>query len=118
MTDSYDVDPQEAPLPQRVAALKIRRMTDPPGMHVTGEVVLTTHDAWEHALEDLVAGDGDVHLDLSSVTFVDVAGASAVAVAAQHLGTGRRMVLQRPPRALRRALEMFWPDLSVIEVTR
>ncbi|MET7370286.1 STAS domain-containing protein [Streptomyces sp. NPDC005566] len=98
--------------------MEIRPLTDPPGVHAAGEVTLATRAAWEHALESLVGGSGDVYLDLSCVTFVDVAGASAVAVAAQRLGVGRRMVLKAPPSPLRRALELFWPGLSAIEVTK
>ncbi|MFF4229337.1 STAS domain-containing protein [Streptomyces sp. ISL-1] len=86
-------------------------------MHAAGEITLTTRTEWERALEGMVDGGGDVYLDMSGVTFVDVAGASAVAVAAQHLGSGRRMVLKGPPPALLRALEMFWPGLAAIEVT-
>lgn len=86
-------------------------------MHAAGEITLTTRTAWERALEGMAVGGGDVYLDLSAVTFIDVAGASAVAVAAQQLGSGRRMVLKGPPPALLRALEMFWPGLAAIEVT-
>lgn len=86
-------------------------------MHAAGEITLTTRTAWKRALEGMAVGGGDVYLDLSAVTFIDVAGASAVAVAAQQLGSGRRMVLIGPPPALLRALEMFWPGLAAIEVT-
>lgn len=118
MDDSHGGDSLAASSQPRTAALEIRSLTDPPGVHASGEVTLTTRAAWEHALEGLVGGSGDVYLDLSCVTFVDVAGASAVAVAAQQLGIGRRMVLKAPPRPLRRALELFWADLSAIEVTK
>ncbi|MGC5345464.1 STAS domain-containing protein [Streptomyces sp. DT171] len=117
MDDSHGADPFTASAPPRAAVLELRSLTDPPGVRAAGEVTLTTRAAWEHALESLVGGSGDVYLDLSSLSFVDVAGASAVAVAAQQLGTGRSMVLKAPPRPLRRALELFWPDLSAIEVT-
>ncbi|WP_432991294.1 STAS domain-containing protein [Streptomyces sp. CA-135486] len=103
-------------MPHRLAELAICPLTDRPGVHAAGEITLTTRTAWERALESLVGGGGDVHLDMSAVTFVDVAGASAVAVAAQQLGSGRRMVLEGPPPTLRRALEMFWPGLAAIEV--
>ncbi|MFF3327048.1 STAS domain-containing protein [Streptomyces sp. NPDC002889] len=97
--------------------MEICPLADRAGVVAAGEVTLTTRTEWERALEDLVGGPGDVHLDLSAVTFVDVAGSSTVAVTAQRLGTGRRMFVNEPPPALRRALEMFWPDLAAIEVT-
>jgi anti-anti-sigma factor len=88
------------------------------GLRVAGEVGLATHAVWERALEQAMREDGDVYyLELSAVTFVDVAGVGALAAAAQELGDGRRMVLHRPPPALRRVLDMFWPDLSSIEVS-
>ncbi|MDL5201429.1 STAS domain-containing protein [Streptomyces sp. ALI-76-A] len=88
------------------------------GLRVAGEVGLTTHEVWRRALDQAVREDGDVYyLELSAVTFVDVAGAGALATAAQRLGDGRRMVLHQPPPGLRRVLDMFWPDLSSIEVS-
>ncbi|MEU9011833.1 STAS domain-containing protein [Streptomyces sp. NPDC048479] len=117
MDASRGADPPAPSLPRRLAALEICPLTDRSGVHAAGEITLTTRTAWERTLEDLVGGGGDdVHLDLSAVTFVDVAGASAVAFAAQQLGSGRRMVLTGPPPGLRRALEMFWPGLVAIEV--
>ncbi|MEV0633885.1 STAS domain-containing protein [Streptomyces sp. NPDC050619] len=98
--------------------LKVSPLAEPKGLRVAGEVGLATHAVWERALEQAVREDRDVYyLELSSVTFVDVAGAGALAVAAQRLGDGRRMVLHQPPPALRRVLEMFWPDLPSIEVS-
>ncbi|PZT69556.1 hypothetical protein DN402_23805 [Streptomyces sp. SW4] len=62
--------------------------------------------------------DEDVYyLELSAVTFVDVAGAGELAIAAQRLPDGHRFVLHRPPPTLRRALDMFWPGLPAIEVS-
>ncbi|WP_345621322.1 STAS domain-containing protein [Streptomyces ziwulingensis] len=83
---------------------------------MAGEVGLSTLPAWRQALEQVVREDEDVYLELSSVTFVDVAGAGALADAAGRLTEGRRLVLHRPPAALRRVLEMLWPDLTEIEV--
>ncbi|WP_159532472.1 STAS domain-containing protein [Streptomyces sp. Tu 3180] len=88
------------------------------GVRAAGEVGLATHTIWERALEQAVReGEGLYYLELSEVTFVDVAGAGALAAAAQRLGDGRRFVVRRPPQALRRVLEIFWPDLSTIEVS-
>ncbi|MDH6627212.1 anti-anti-sigma regulatory factor [Streptomyces sp. LBL] len=99
-------------------ALTVSPLATRNGLRVAGEVGLATHQVWERALERAVREDGDVyHLELSAVTFVDVAGAGALAAAAQELGDGRRMVLDHPPQALRRVLAMLWPDLSAIEVS-
>ncbi|MGW0816021.1 STAS domain-containing protein [Streptomyces viridiviolaceus] len=93
------------------------------GVRAAGEVGLSTHATWQRALEQAVRegadGEGEdvYHLELSAVTFVDVAGADVLVSAAQRLPDGRRLVLDRPPPTLRRVLEMFWPDLSTIEVS-
>ncbi|MFD3502616.1 STAS domain-containing protein [Streptomyces sp. NPDC058676] len=101
-----------------VPELTVSPLAERSGLRVAGEVGLATHEAWRSVLEQAVREDEDVYyLELSSVTFVDVAGAGALAAAAQQLGEGRRIVLDQPPHTLRRVLEMFWPDLSAIEVS-
>jgi anti-anti-sigma regulatory factor len=88
------------------------------GVRAAGEVGLATHGIWERALHGIVRdGEGVCHLELSAVTFVDVAGAGVLVAAARRLPGDRRMVLHRPPPALRRTLELFWPDLPAIEVS-
>jgi anti-anti-sigma factor len=90
---------------------------DRPGWQASGEISLITRPAWEQTLQQLALSDEEAcHLELSAVTFMDVAGVSALAVAAQGLPQGRRIVLEEPPAALRRVLEMFWPDLPAVEV--
>ncbi|WP_371671740.1 STAS domain-containing protein [Streptomyces sp. NBC_00289] len=99
-------------------ALSVSPLTGRSGLRVAGEVGLATQVIWERALERAVREDEDVyHLELSAVTFVDVAGAGALAAAAQRLEDGRRIVLNRPPATLQRVLEMFWPELAAIEVS-
>lgn len=84
---------------------------------MAGELTVATRPAWEQTLEQLALRNENVcHLEMSAVTFVDVAATSALAVAAQELPTGRRIVVERPPASLRRLLDLFWPELSAIEV--
>ncbi len=105
-----------APVPP-VSALLLHPLSDRAGWRAVGEITAATCPAWERTLGQLPLREEFVcHLELSAVTFVDVAGASALAMAAQDLSTGRRIVVERPPTTLPRLLEMFWPDLSVIEV--
>ena len=98
------------PLPDRAA-----------GWRAVGEITSATCPAWEQTLQHLtrtMAERTEIvgHLEMSAVTFVDVAGASVLAVAAQDLSVERRIVIERPPATLPRLLDMFWPDLPVIEV--
>ncbi|MFF8937557.1 STAS domain-containing protein [Streptomyces paradoxus] len=88
------------------------------GVRAAGEVGLTTRAIWEGVLEQAVREDDDVYyLELSGVTFVDVAGAGALAAAAGQLRDGRRFVVRRPPPVLRRTLDLLWPGQEGIEVS-
>ncbi|WP_030374216.1 STAS domain-containing protein [Streptomyces rimosus] len=99
------------------ALLTVCPLPDRPGVRAAGEITLSTRTTWEAALERLAGHGHEVfHVELSAVTFVDVAGASVLAVTAQNLGAGRRIVVDRPPVTLRRLLELFWPGLPALEV--
>ncbi|MEU4212492.1 STAS domain-containing protein [Streptomyces sp. NPDC026206] len=99
------------------AALDVRLLVERPGLRLSGEVSLNTHRTWEGALESLPGMGGAPCLELAAVTFVDVAGAAALALTAQRLESGRRIIVDRPPPSLRRTLEAFWSGLAAIEVT-
>nr|WP_128376565.1 STAS domain-containing protein [Streptomyces cavernae] len=97
--------------------LRLQSLIDRPGLRAAGEISSRTRPAWQQALRELAGGpDVTCHLELSAITFVDVAGVTDLAHAAQTLAEGRRIVLDRPPPELRRVLEMFWPGLPTIEV--
>lgn len=88
------------------------------GLRAAGEVSLATRAIWERALDQAVREGEDVYyLELSAVTFVDVAGVGVLAEAARRLEPGRRIVLRRPPSTLHRIMDMFWPGLPGIEVS-
>ncbi|WP_258054953.1 STAS domain-containing protein [Streptomyces sp. Ru71] len=88
------------------------------GLRAMGEISLGTRGEWERALEGVLCEDEDeYYLELSAVTFVDVAGVGALAAAAQRLPDGRRIVLHRPPAVVRRVLDMLWPGIAAIEVS-
>ncbi|UIX33276.1 STAS domain-containing protein [Streptomyces sp. GQFP] len=111
--------PEPEPAPAE-SALLLCPLPDRAGWRAVGEVTSATCPAWEQALGQSTLRTEIVwHLEMSAVTFVDVAGVSALAMTAQDLPdlpAGRRIVVERPPATLRRLLEMFWPELSVIEV--
>jgi ABC-type transporter Mla MlaB component len=99
------------------AVLRVSPLTDRAGWRAAGEISHPTHATWVRVLDRLADQDEDVcHLELSAVTFVDVAGASALVMTVRRLPTERRVVLHQPPPTLCRLLDLFWPDLSVIEV--
>ncbi|WP_338778498.1 STAS domain-containing protein [Streptomyces sp. DG1A-41] len=101
-----------------VPGLAVFPLSGRQGVRAAGEVVLTTRAIWEGILEQAVREDEDVYyLELSDVTFVDVAGVDALAAAAGQLGDGLRFVVRQPPPALRRTLDLLWPDHAGIEVS-
>ncbi|MGW0609945.1 STAS domain-containing protein [Streptomyces sp. NPDC002788] len=100
-----------------VTGLAVFPLAGRQGVRAAGEVGLTTRAIWEGVLAEAVREGEDVYyLELSDVTFVDVAGAGALAAAAGQLRGGRRFVVRRPPAALRRTLDLLWPDQEGIEV--
>ncbi|MEU9465659.1 STAS domain-containing protein [Streptomyces avermitilis] len=104
-------------LQHTAADLQVFPLPDRPGVRAAGEVTLTTLTEWERALDQLVRRrEGALYVELSAVTFIDVAGASALALAAQRLPADQHIHLDRPPLGLRRMFELFWPDLLTIEM--
>ncbi|WP_170109995.1 STAS domain-containing protein [Streptomyces phaeoluteigriseus] len=116
MDASHGVD-RPVPAPTHDGAvLEIRPLPGLPGIRAAGEINVSTRSSWEQALRHLASAHTDVSfVELSDLMFIDVGGATALAVTAQQLGNGR-IVVDRPPRELERILDMFWPGLSTIEV--
>jgi anti-anti-sigma regulatory factor len=92
-------------------------MTGQVGAHLHGDVDLATVPVLEAALDKLVAGNGDVHLGLAGLHFVDLSGASVLVAAATQLGPDRRLVLHDPPARLSQLLDGFWDGIARIRVT-
>ncbi|MEI5522807.1 hypothetical protein WB401_06390 [Streptomyces brasiliscabiei] len=98
------------------AVLEVLALSGRPGIRAAGEINVITRSGWERGLEELAsAHTGVSFVELSAVRSIDVGGAAALAVTAQHLGTGR-IVVDRPPPELPRILGLFWPGLTTIEV--
>ncbi|WP_235882227.1 MULTISPECIES: STAS domain-containing protein [Streptomyces] len=117
MDRAWETDPPDVSPARSVGTLEVRPLADRAGWQAAGEISLTTRSAWEQALCRMAQDDGEVyHLELSAVTFVDVAGVSALAAAARSLPEGRRIMLEQPPAAVGRVLDMFWPGLRGVEV--
>lgn len=98
------------------AALTIRPMVSRTGLCLVGEVDLATAPALKSALEGLMDGDGDVHLDLAGLQFVDVSGVAVLVAAAAQMVPGRALVLHDPPHALSQILDRFWGGVARIRV--
>jgi anti-anti-sigma factor len=93
--------------------LEVTAMTAPAGIHLRGEVDISTLPALELALEILVERAGDATIDLYELTFIDVSGLRALARAAIRLGsTGRRLRLRDANTQTRHILCLLgWAEL-------
>ncbi|MEW9533643.1 MEDS domain-containing protein [Microbispora sp. NPDC049125] len=93
------------------AFLRIHRTGDPPGLRVEGEVDANSLDPLAEALT--AAGRrcrGDVHVDLSGVSFIDLSGMRALVDTAQSLGSGRSLVLAQVPKHVHQLFKLIGWD--------
>lgn len=73
--------------------LRVSRQHSPPGLRAAGEIDYTRADALAQALAEAVRVDQDIHVNLTQLSFVDVASAGTVIQAALGMGQGRRMTV-------------------------
>lgn len=103
--DAEAATPSDYDLP----VLRVESLPDRTGVRVAGEVDATVRDSWHAALAPLADVDGDVHLDLTALTFIDVRGVAELVDLADGLGEERQMVLHQPPPVLRQVMDALWP---------
>ncbi|MGH3796284.1 MAG: MEDS domain-containing protein [Pseudonocardiaceae bacterium] len=96
--------------------LRISPLAGLPGLRLAGEIDLSTRDLLIAALDTVPNGAGDLHLELSDLTFIDNGGVQVILRAAERLGPGSRMVLYRPPRLMTMALRLCGDVSYLIEV--
>lgn len=79
--------------------------TEPRGFRLVGELDLSCLDLMKE-VEQLASAGGDIHLDLTRLTFVDGAGLDRLAGLARTLAkNSSRLVALRPQRAIERLLK-------------
>ena len=90
-------------------ALTISFLGHPVRVVIVGEVDLATREQFKSALAQTLGSHGDTVLDLAGVTFMDTHAVTAVVHCANRLfAEGGRLIVYRPPRSLRRILEVLW----------
>jgi anti-anti-sigma factor len=83
---------------------------------VCGELDLSTAPDLQGPLDEALAEDGSLLLDLSECEFIDSTGIALIVRAWQHLdtgGNGRALVLCNPNEQVRRVLEITGLELSI-----
>ena len=83
------------------------------GLRIAGEVDVSNHDQFRRALAPVFAsGIIAVHLDVSGLRFIDVAGTrELIALTRSH--PHLRLIVHRPPTSLRRIVEVLWPNVDI-----
>lgn len=97
------------------ATLTLRPLADQSGYAAAGEIDASNRPVLATALADLMARDGDVHLDLQQVRFVDVGAAALLVSTARRLRNGRQLLLHHPPCELEFMFSALWPGTATIE---
>jgi anti-anti-sigma regulatory factor len=82
------------------------------GMRLVGDLDLSNHGVLEGALALLADHDGDVYLELSDLTFLDLRGMERLADFAAAKAP-YRVVLESPPNLLRRIFGSIWTDTGL-----
>ena len=83
------------------------------GLRIVGEVDVNNLDQFRRALAPVFAsGIIAVHLDLSGLRFIDVAGTREL-IALMKSHPHLRLIVHRPPASLRRIVEMLWPNVDI-----
>ena len=104
--------------------LRITTTARPAGLAITGEIDEATYPALVTSLHELAEKYHEVHLDLSGVSYCDLAGLRAIVRLADDRGTGdrgtgqaRHVMLHNVPHHMRVALAVTgWDALPGLAV--
>ena len=77
--------------------LVVLRTHEPVGLSFFGEMDATNSRAVTESLSSVLAGDEDIHIDLSELSFCDISGIRCLVEAAQGRERGRLMIHGLPP---------------------
>lgn len=98
------------------ACMEILPTFEPFGAKVFGEIDMLSNDAFEQALQYLIASStGDVQLDMSGVRFIGAASLSVLARSAARLEGERRLIVTNLAPRFRYLIErLAWPVANAI----
>ncbi|MEV4169924.1 STAS domain-containing protein [Nonomuraea sp. NPDC049709] len=97
---------------------RVTLVAHPFGLRITGEIDRGNRHLLGDALDWAInAGSNDIRLDLSGLTFIDVAGMRLIVAAAARLSSEREIVLAPVSRTVCRVLEVTgWADAPGLRV--
>lgn len=89
--------------------------SDLSGLRLVGEVDLATREIFTTALDEAMSSTGDLHLDLSELTFIDIGGVQVMLRSAERLWPSRRIFLHWSPPSLKIALHLLCHTHKLID---
>jgi anti-anti-sigma factor len=92
--------------------LQVARIYRPPGLRLVGDVDAFAVPVLAGALRTLTNTDDDIHLQLSGLQFMDVAGLELVVSTARAMPKGQRVVLHALSPHLRRVMALVGWDAT------
>jgi STAS domain len=96
-------------LPGPAPRLAVSQLAGRTGLRLSGEADLCTVDILKQAIAALPPGAAEIHLQLASLEFIDVAAARELVMLTARPARPR-LVLHYPPPALLTILRLCWPE--------
>lgn len=99
--------------------LVVARTAVPSGLRFTGEIDASNAGAVTTSLAMGGARGGAVHLDLSSLMFIDISGIRALISAGESAAADRRLLLHGLPEQLERVINVVgWDQLPGLSICK
>ena len=96
-------------MPVLRAGFAVSLLSRQTGLRLSGQVDLATADLLRQAIATLPPGARDVHLQLASLEFIDVAATRELVLLGARPPCPR-LILHYPPPGLLRLLQICWPE--------
>jgi anti-anti-sigma factor len=97
--------------------LVVSRTRKPAGLKFAGEIDSSNAHAITQSVVAGAPAEGDVHLDVTSLIFIDISGIRAVVSAAENLSDGRRILLHELPAQLARVMSIVgWAEAPTLAI--
>jgi hypothetical protein len=95
--------------PRSAPGLTVSQLTGRTGLRLSGEADLRTVDLLKQAIAALPPDAAEIHLQLASLEFIDIAAARELVTLTSHPARPR-LVLHYPPPGLLTILRLCWPE--------
>jgi anti-anti-sigma factor len=93
-----------------MSVFEISPLVNGKGLRLAGELDLASAPRLTEALLDFDSSDGELHLDLTEVSFLDSSGLRVIVALARSRGDNGSVVLLEPSAAIMRILEIVEID--------